>query len=742
MAETAIIELKGEALPPDCIVTRYRAHESVSRPYEVSIEINVPLDQTLDEEACLRTSMLLTLHDFDGRTRFFHGVVDQASYVTFTGQSHQYELRLRPALAALAHREDCRIWQHTNVIDIAKELFEEAGFGDAVEYVLHETHDSHEYTVQYRESALNFVHRLFEDEGIFYFFRHTPDGHQMVVADAVAAFVDGDDAPTVAFAMSQGFGGDPLDDIRRTRRLRPSKALLRDYDFVKPEVKPEAEQTADDKLPTQVYRYPGGFTKSGEGKLKANALLRARRRDSDVAVGQSQAIGLRVGAPFSIAGAAQPWLNARFVVVDLETFGEQSEETSDEDNDICRNRFRAVPEGLAYVPQRLARRPRIRGVQTAVVTGPSSDAEAIHVDEYGRIKVRFFWDRINQQDDTSSCWLRVAQLATGGTMLLPRVGWEMFVAFVDGDPDRPFALGRVYNGEKVPPAALPGAKASGGLKSYSTPGGAGINELNLGDAGGAMGWTLNAQKDLNVVIGNDKIETIDVDSSHDVKVNTTNSVGANETIVVGGDQSETTGAARTTSVGGSQTIKVGGSETNNATHNMLETVTGDREYKVGGNMTVISNTVMQTVTGNVSRTVGAVQLTGSIVSITDDIGGDFSETVGLAKIDLAWGTASETVNGNKDATSAAAELHLVDGNYNAEGSGSVTCMTGGVHYRKIDGDYSVKAPLVTLLGATGDFKGGKGNIKLGGGPVVAKGSKIAAKATGINVKLGASLKMG
>lgn len=740
-AETALIELGGEALPPGVGVTRYRAEEAISKPFEVVVEVAAPPGVELDTEACLRTSMVLAVVNDQGKRRFFHGVVDQASYAYFTGDTHHFELRLRPALAALAHREDCRIWQDTNVVDIAKELFDEAGFGDTVEMVLHHAHPSRDYVVQYDESALSFVHRLFEDEGLFYFFRHTADGHQMIVADDHAAFKPADDAPEVAFAMAQGLGGEPLANLRRTRRLRPILAKLRDYDFEKPQLKPEASQTAQDKAPLSVYAFPGGFTNSDEGSRRADVVLKARRRDADLARGSSRAIGLRPGVPFSVAGAAQPWLDGEYVITSLETRGEQAEQGS-ESNEVCRNRWVAVPKGVPYLPPRVTKRPHIRGIQTAVVTGPSNDAEAIHVDEYGRIKVRFYWDRVNPQDDTSSCWLRVAQLATGGTMLLPRVGWEMAVAFLDGDPDRPFALGRVYNGEKVPPAGLPGAKASGGLKSYSTPGGAGINEINLGDQGGSMGWTLKAQKDLNVVIEHDKIETIDVDSSHDVKVNTTSSVGANESLSVTGDQSETVGAARTFSVGGSQTISVGGSETNNATHNMLETVGGDRSYSVGGNMTVISNTVMQTVTGNISRNVGAVQLSGSIASITDEVGGNVTETVGLARLDLAWGTASETIGGNKSATSVAAELHLVDGNYDSEGSGPVTFLVGGVHYRKVDGDYSVKGALVTLVGATGDFKGGKSNLKLGGGPVVAKGSKISAEAQGINVKLGASLKIG
>jgi type VI secretion system secreted protein VgrG len=740
VADNAIIQLGGDSIPEDALVIRYDAREAISRPFEVNVEFSMPIALGgFDVDTCLRTSAALAIVDDTGKQRVFHGMIDRAEYHGFTGTEHHFMVRLVPAISALAHRENCKIWQDTNVMDVAKDIFDESGCSDYDLQLFH-GHESREYIVQYRESELNFIHRLFEDEGILYFFRHTPDKHTLVIADDVDAFIPAEDAPEVEFSMTQGFAGVPLKDFRRRSALRTTHVQLRDYDFEKPAIKPEGAQSADGSVAMPLYDYPGGFTTGKVGTLKATSTLRAQVGDTDVAAGSSRAIGLRCGVPFTVSGAAQSWLDGEYVVTELSTWGSQ---TRDGDkNDVCQNRFKAVPKDQQYMPHRRARRPRIRGVQTAIVTGASTENQGIHVDKYGRIKVRFYWDRIGQLDDKSSCWLRVSQYATGGNMLLPRIGWEMAIGFLNGDPDRPFSMGRIYNGEKVAPAGLPGAKATGGLKSYSTPGGAGINELHLGDEGGSMGWTLNAHKDLNVLIENDKVEEIDVDSSHDIKTNATFSVGSNETLSVGVDQTETTGSVRGMTVGGNQSITVAGSETNNATHNMLETVAGDRKYSVDANMMRISNTVMQTVTGNVSRTVGALQMICSIKAITDKIGGDYNETVGAIKAEAVYGTSSETVGGNKDATSIAAELHVLGGNYDLEGEGTVTYLVGGVHYQKIDGDLSVKGSLVTLLGATGDFKGGSGNLKLGGGPVVAKGSKIVAKAKGINVKLGASLKMG
>ena len=739
-ATNAQIELAGEALPDEALVIRYQADEGISMPFEVDVELSVPSSVNFVIDRCLRTSVALAITDDTGEKRFFHGVVDRAEYQFFTGTHHHFRLRLRPTLASLAHRENCKIWQDKDVVTVVKEVFAEAGIDNA-EWLLAHTHEGREIIVQYRESELNFVHRLFEDEGLFYFFRHRPEGHQLVIADDHSAFAASDDAPEVSFAMSQGFSGTPLADFERTRSLRTNKVHLRDYDFEKPQAPPTAEQQAKDMVAMPFYAYPGGFLTSDVGKLRASSMLRARRRDHDLSHGSSRAIGMRCGVPFSISGAGQPWLDGEYVCTHLETWGAQTLE-GDSENEVCQNRFKAIEEGIAHMPPRMARRPRIRGLQTAVVTGPSTENQAIHVDQYGRIKVRFFWDRFNQQDDTSSCWLRVSQLATGNTMLLPRVGWEMAVVFMDGDPDRPFALGRIYNGEKVAPAGLPGAKATGGLKSYSTPGGAGINEIHLGDVGASMGWTLNAQKDLNIIIEHDKTETIGVDSTHAVKVSAETTIGSNESVTVSGNQTEDVGSVRSNKVGGTQTIDVGANQTNNATHNMLETVGGSRAYSVGANMTVISNTVMQTVAGDLSRTVGAAHMTGSIASLTDKIGGSYTENVGAIKAELVKGTSSETIGGNKNATSIAAELHVIGGGYALEGESTVTYLVGGVHYQKVGGDLSVKGSLVTLLGATGDFKAGGGNLKLGGGPIVAKGSKVVGKASGILVKMGTSLKIG
>jgi len=737
-ATTALLDLRGDKLPADVQVIRYEAREAVSRCFEVDVELSTT-DPGYRVDPCLRTTALLTVVDGLGGERFFHGVVDRAEFVYWTGTHYHFRLRLRPALAALAHREDSRIFQEMSVTDVVSTVLSEAGV-DKVELQLKEQYDPRELIVQYRESQLDFVHRLLEEEGIFYFFRHTPDEHTLVIADDPGAFAPADDAPPVVFSMAQGFGGQPLSDFSRTRALRTSAVLLRDYDFEKPVQKPEAKIPAKEAWPMPYYEYPGGFTKSAEGSRRAKGWVSRLRRDADTARGTSRAIGLRCGAPFSVDGAAQGCLNGEFVVVELHTHGEQTLESGGP-NKACENRFVAIPEGAAYAPPRTAKKPRIRGVQTAVVTGPSSEEQAIHVDKYGRIKVRFPWDRVSQQDDTSSPWLRVAQVPMGGGMILPRVTWEVSVAYLEGDPDRPIVLGRVYNAEKTPPYALPGTQASGSLKQTSSPGGAGNNEIKMADTGGSQGWNLHAAKDLNIRVNHDKKEKVGVDETHNVTVNVEVSVGSNDKLSVGGNQSIDVGAVKGHHVGGSVTVSVSGNETDNATANYVENVTGDRSYKVGGNMITICNTVKQNIDGDLKRNVGTAEVIGSVAGINLNVGGNYDEDVGAVKIELMKGMSSETVGGSKNLTSLAAELHLVSGNVDNASDASVTNLVGGLHYEKIGGEYSVKAPIVAMLGAIGDLKGGGSKLKLGGGPVVLEGSKIAIE-TAMLVKLGGSLKMG
>jgi type VI secretion system secreted protein VgrG len=726
VATNALLRLEGDSLPADAMTVGYDAEEYISRPFRVVAEFYTK-DTGFQVDACLRKPMLLTVVDEKLRTRHFHGVVDRAEFVRFAHERFYFRVRLVPSLAALDLREDCRIFQDLSITDVVQQIFVDSGIADSVEWQLTQTYAPREYIVQYRETALNFVSRLMEDEGIFYFFLHKASGHKLIVADTEKAFEPTDDAPAVTFSASHGVLGeaDPLERFSRTRSARVTNVLVRDFDFEKPQLKPEGTVTKKDVWPLLHYEYPGGFTAVADAKRRANARMRALRADADVCQGSSSAIGLRCAVPFSVDGTAEGCLSGDFVVTQLLSSGRQHPEGESESY-ACKNEFTGIPKDAPFAPQRLAHHPRIRGIQTVVVTGPSSSQdETVHVDKYARVKVRFFWDRLGQQDEHSSCWLRVSQAMLGGSMILPRIGWELSVGFSDGDPDRPFALGRLYNAEKVPPYALPGAAASGSLKSMSSPGGAGHNELKMSDSGGSQGFGITAQKDLNITIGHDKTEKIAVDETHNVS----------------GKQALDVGSVMSQKIGGDQSITIGAVDTTNADSNMVEHVGGKRSYEVGALQMTIQNGIEHTISANLSRGVGAVHVSASVGSISDNILGNLSENVGAVKVQLAKGSVGETVSGMKSLTAAAAELHLIKGGYEASCDAAVTRMIGGLHMLKVDGDISIKGQMVSLIGGVGTLKGGGSDFKLGGGPVVIKGSAINLEAPMI-VKAGGSMKLG
>lgn len=488
------------------------------------------------------------------------------------------------------------------------------------------------------------------------------------------------------------------------------------------------------------FEYPAGFTKGSEGSRLAEARMRELRADADTVNGESSSVGLMVGVPFTVEGAAEDCLNSAFVVTHLVTRGHQTE-SGGTGNVTAENHFQAVPAGAPFAAPRKAKKPRIRGVETAVVTGASKQEQALHVDKYGRIKVRFHWDREGQQDHTSSCWVRVCQPMMGGAMILPRVGWEVMVAFLDGDPDRPVVVGRVYNAEKVPPLSLPASKASGSLKSMSSPGAGGHNEITMGDSAGSQGMGMHAQGDLNVTVGNDKVESVGADEANEVSVNASSSVKGNDATTISGSQTLNVGAVRSQNVSGSQSISVGGNDTSNAISNHVEKIGGSRSYVVGGNQITICNGIRHQAAGDMSLNVGALELSGSIGSINDHVAGDLTEHVGAIKVQLAVGNAGEKISGNKTETYAAAELHLSKAGLSFAAGGGVTHLIGGLHYQKLGGDLVVQAPVITLLGGVGVFKGGGSELKLGGAPVVVKGDAITVKGA-LVVKMSSSMKLG
>lgn len=744
--------LVGEPLPDDVVAVGYDFVERLSTPYEALVTFSTR-DANFKPASCLRGSLSLHVIDTDrGRERHVSGVCDRAEFVHHDGDNFLFRVRLVPQIAALSQREDCRIYQDKGPVDVVKELLAAAGV-DKIEWRLRTEYPKREYIVQYRESELEFMHRLLEEEGIFYFFSHAGGESTMVLSDSTEAISEELAVPTVLSLSAGEAATDSISHVTLERKLVTTSVMLRDFDFERPQSFPQAAQPSEGAFPQPVYEYPGGFKEQADGQRRVSARLRELKRDETVVRGNSSATNLEVGKIVTITGAAQEPLNGTFVIVELvgrgsqsmtgqaETGGARAEQGAGGSQSTVENEFVAIPEGSPYAPPRRTKKPRIHGVQTAMITGPSMGEEEIHTDKYGRVKVRFRWDRVGQHDDKSSCWLRVMQAPLGGQLIIPRVGWEVAVGFFEGDPDRPYVCGRIYNAERTPPYALPATKTSGAIKSASSPGGAGANELKLGDSGGGQGFNLTAQKDLNVTVGHDQNESVAVDDAGTVKVNASQSVGSNQATTVGGNYEANVGSVASQKVSGSESISVGGNAVDNAISNYVEKVGGDRANSVGGNMLVICNGIEHTIAGDHDRTVGAIMLDGSVASVSAAVAGNVTESIGLVKIDLCKGPFSETVSGNKSSTFAAVDLHLVKGSRTCSSDAAITSLIGGLHLAKVTGDYTVKAPVITLLGAVGLMKAGGSELKMGGGPITLKASAVEIE-TALVIKMGTALKMG
>ncbi len=745
-ADSTSFALLGEHLPDDALVSQFQADEALSRPFRVDVDFSTKADSFVVEDLINQRLLLKAQLSLTSK-RYFDGVVSQARFVRVAGERLHFRIRLSPSIFASTQREDCRIFHEATVSggatapNIIKLLQSELGLTEQIRWDLTKSYEPRDFCVQYRESTFNFMQRLCEEEGIFYFFEHTEEGHMMVFADDLTSLeVLG--AP-IPLALGQNEVGHPLMSFIRRKAVRTSSVSLRDFDPNQPAAAPHVDLPTETQVPQPRFIYPAGFKDAQVGKQLASATLCSARWDAEQGEGEVKTLPLLVGSTITLTDAAEQDANASYYVTKLRTSGRQFVESDSHANTarVLHACFGCVPTDALYLPAPKARRPRISGVQTAVVMGEDTADQSIHVDALGRIKVHFHWDRMQPSDANSSCWVRVNQLPMGGSMILPRVGWEVSVAFLEGDPNRPLVIGRVYNGENMPPLALPAAKASGSFTSMSSPGGAGSNGISMGDSGGAQGFGFKAQKDLNFTTGYDQVEKVTVNDTTQINANYSRSVAVDESLEVGGNQTSSTGAHQKCKVGGCQSLSVGGTETDNATGNYLESVTGARSFTVSGNQLLLCNGEKLTAKGQITREVGAVELVCTPANISHNITGPSSSTVGAARVHIVGGDHGETVSTGKAITVAAAVARKCKGAYNSTCSGAVVHLIGGIAQRKISGDLTIKAKAVMIVGGKGKFKGGSGLLDLAGGPITIKGSTIAIKAamvkgTGGSMKLG------
>ncbi|MFJ4344802.1 type VI secretion system tip protein VgrG [Pseudomonas sp. NPDC089401] len=477
-----------DGLEHDFQVLAFDGTEAISQAYAIDLEL-VSENPSLDLESLLHKPAFLQLGD-DGRG--LHGLIYRAAQGESGKRLTRYQVTLRPQLAYLKHRINQRMFQHKTVQEIIAQVLEEHGIlANAYQFQLGATYPQREYCVQYDESNLQFIQRLCEEEGIHYHFRHSADGHLLVFGDDQTVFPK---LAPVQFQHDSGLVADTPMIKRFALRLetRTSSVARRDYDFKKPLITLEGEVDSHDEPALEDYDYPGRFLDRTRGKHLANRALERHRSDYRQAQGDSDQPLLASGHFLTLASHPNASWNDLWLLVEVRHQGRQPQVleeaiTSDVDAKYdgfqqgYRNFFVVTPWSFPYRPPLNHPKPKVLGDQRAIVSGPAG--EEIYCDEYGRIKVQFFWDREGQSDDKSSVWMRVASSWAGqgiAGLQLPRVGMEVLVSFLEGDPDQPLVTGCLYHGVNMPHYKLPDLKTLATIKSKEYKGSRG-NELRIDD---------------------------------------------------------------------------------------------------------------------------------------------------------------------------------------------------------------------------------------------------------------------
>jgi type VI secretion system secreted protein VgrG len=566
-----LFEISG--VKQELLVVRFDLSEGVSVPYQLSVELacddEVKMDDALGKEG------FLTLTG-DGGDRIVHGVVDRFEHTGNRGRFGLYSARVVPYLRWLSLERDCRIFQGKSVPDIVKLVWQDSGLPtDRIDFRLKESYPAVEYCVQYRETDLDFVSRLLEEEGIFYFFEHSDKKHLLVFADGTVAYkaIAGDSGVTYNFSQGMASAEECVYRFAFSRQVRSGKMTRRDYNFEKPGLDLTAPEQAKVHEKREVYDYPGRYVEPDRGKRLSQVRLQESMTYYEAAEGESTCVRLVPGFKFSLSDHDHAGYNRDYFLTKLVTRGEQPQSLqeasgSGSGGSSYSSRFTAIPASVPFRPARVTPKPMVEGIQTAKVTGPKG--EEIYTDKYGRVKVQFFWDRKGNGDEKSSCWIRVSSMFAGkqyGSIFTPRIGQEVVVDFLEGDPDRPLITGRVYNADEMPPYELPAEKTKSTTKTNSSIGGKGFNEIRFEDKKGEEQIFVHGEKDADIRIENDRREW----------------VGQDRHLVVARDQVEKVERDRhaeviqdeVVKVGRDRNVKVVGSETVEVTGSQSFTVTGD-----------------------------------------------------------------------------------------------------------------------------------------------------------------------
>ncbi len=621
------------------------ATEAISEMFRITLNMRSD-DTELDASKVIGNSVTVTLQIPDGPKRYFNGIVSRFVHTGGDREFAHYSAEVVPKLWLLTLTRNRAIWQTKTVAEIIKAVLGE--YGVSFEDKLTGTYTALDYCVQYDESAFDFISRLMESAGIFYFFTFASGKHTMVLADAASAHVDCSDAAKIRFHPD--VGGRPMIDTLSSfeleDRLVSLKHTLSDFDPLAPSTSLTAEASGESGK-GEIFEWPGGHASVSAGQALAKLRVQASQVQGQVLRGDSYVYPFAAGTKFTLSGHFRASLNAAHVLRRVQHSAR---------DDLYRNSIEAFPASVPFRPPLSTPRPRVFGSQTATVVGPQG--EEIWSDKHGRIKVQFPWDRLGKKDDTCSCWVRVMQPAAGagfGALFLPRVGQEVVITHVDGDPDRPLVTGSVYNGENAPPATLPTNQTQTIVKTRSSKKGTAGNEIRLDDKKDSEEFYMHAQKDMKVEIENaltltltEGAETHTLEKGdRTVEVKTgkeVHKVKGTRALTITGDETHTNEAAFTQKVEGNYTLNVSGK--------LLIDVTGDVVIKSGKSIALESGQGLALEAGTeLSNKAGTTLTNKAGTELTNQAGTNLTNKAGMGLTNQAGTTldnkasAAQTVDG-------------------------------------------------------------------------------------------------
>jgi type VI secretion system secreted protein VgrG len=673
------------------LLRRMTATEGVSSLFQIELQVESE-GADHDPHDIVGKPGTVRIETADGGARHLHGIVTRFHQGGRDSRMAHYRVELRPWLWLLTRRADCRVFQNKTVPEIVSQVFDDAGCSD-YEKDLQGTFPVRTFCVQYRETDFEFVSRLLEEEGILYYFRHEQNRHMLVLTDHLNDLPDCPGQSSVDYHTTEGGHADrdTIQSWEKMQELHPGKYALRDFNFEDPSnglsVSAPTADSIGGNSKFEIYDYHiGDYDNSNDGGRLARLRIEAEEAAGTRIRGRSTCRAFVAGHRFTLQQHFRSAINDKQYMVtsvahqltqpsSLAT-GEAVEATS------YANDFTCVPVDLPFRPLCTTEKPQITGPQTAMVVGPQG--EEIYVDKYGRIKVQFHWDRKGKKDENSSCWIRVSRAWASkmwGQVAHPRIGDEVIVEFLEGDPDQPIVTGCVYNAQTMPPYALPDNKTQAGIVTRSTPDGtaSNFNEIRFEDKKGSEELFVQAEKDQNTNVKNDQSETIGHDQSVEIANDQSIHVAKNRTLQVDENDSTTVGKDRSIDVSGNHT----------------ESVSGDMSVTVSKGRTLsVTKDLTETVDGAMSLTVAKDRTSTFQSNLTVEVSKDHKLTVG----------GQQVTNVTKEASLSAKKIQL-------KADDEITLVTGSASITmKKNGDITIKGNKITVKGD---------------GDVVIKGSKIA-----------------